>query len=100
MAQTLCLERELAFELSFHARIEQTGIYLKEPDGSREFLTLYCWGPGFKLNLGSGFRLSCWPWIENSLLLTIHLVPKCLLLSDVSNYLPTERMESQTKSIG
>lgn len=51
----LCLQRELDSEVSFHSGIGQTGICLKEPDGSREFLTLYCWVPGFKLNLGSGF---------------------------------------------
>lgn len=80
----LCLERELDFEVSFHSRIGQAGIYLKEPDGSREFLTLYCWVPGSQLNLGSGSQLSCWPWIENSLSLTSHLVPpKSLLLNDV-----------------
>lgn len=77
MVQMLCLRRELEFQgfFFFYSRIGQTGIYLKEPDGSREFLTLYCWVPGFSLNLGSGFQLSCWPWIENSLSFTSHLVP-------------------------
>lgn len=71
----LCLEGELDLKVSFHSRIGQTGIYLKEPDGSKEFLTLCGWVPDFELNLGSGFQLLCWPRIENSLLLTSHLVP-------------------------
>lgn len=95
----LCLGRKLDFEVPFHSRIGQTGIYLKEPDGSREFLSLYCWVPGFSLNLSSGFLLSCWPWIENSLSFTSHLLPpKSLLLSGVSKYLPRERTESPIKS--
>ena len=93
----LCLGRKLDFEVPFHSRIGQTGIYLKEPDGSREFLSLYCWVPGFSLNLSSAFLPSCWPWIE----MASHL-PAIWFLQNlsccVSKYLPREGTESPTKS--
>lgn len=99
MSQMLCLGRKLDSEVPFHSRIGQTGIYLKEPDGSREFLTLYCWVPGFNLNLRSGFPRSCWPWIENSLSFTSHMVPPCLFCWVVSSYIFPKRGQTLKQNL-
>ena len=55
----LCLGRKLDFEVPFHSRIGQTGIYLKEPYGSREFLSI---------QLGTRFQSKFELWLSAFLL--------------------------------
>lgn len=99
MAQTLCLGRELDFWVPFRSRIGQAGILSKRARWFKGVSNFVLLGTRFQTKFGLWLPAFLLAPNENSLSLAAIWFRQGSLLRGVSKYLPTERTESQTKSL-